>query len=153
MRLNEIKKVGFYTDNPKKRETIFEVIKNTDKVWLKEEPECKLLIDTWSYDYTDDNNKIYRCDGTLREPRFAEPIEVFEIKDMEYEIYGNSGGCMKEKKKTYKEKYLSLLDGDKGTLEHLKKILPMIEYNMVAYDFLKKVIEDMEKDIEHKEKK
>lgn len=40
-----------------------------------------------------------------------------------------------------------LLDGDKGTLEHLKKILPMIEYNRVAYDYLKKVIEDMEKDI------
>ena len=148
MKLNEIKKVGIYTDDLRKRETIFEVIKNTDEVWLKEEPECKLLIDTWSYDYTDDNdNKHYQCDGTLREPRFAEPTEVFEIRDIEYEVYGNSGGCMKEKKKTYKEKYLSLLNGDKGTLEHLKKILPMIEYNRVAYDYLKKVIEDMEKDI------
>ena len=40
-----------------------------------------------------------------------------------------------------------LLNGDKGTLEHLKKILPMIEYNRVAYDYLKKIIEDMEEDI------
>ena len=148
MKLNERKKVGFYTDDLKKRETIFEVIKNTDSVWLKEEPECKLLIDTWSYEYTDDNdNKHYQCDGTLVEPRFSEQIEVFEIKDMQYEVYGNSGARMMEKTKTYKEKYLSMLDGDKGTLEHLKKILPMIEYNRVAYDYLEKVIEDMEKDI------
>lgn len=54
---------------------------------------------------------------------------------------------MREKTKTYKEKYLSLLDGDKGTLEHLKKILPMIEYNRVAYDYLEKVIKDMKKGI------
>lgn len=148
MQLNEIKKVGFYTDDLEKMETIFEVIENTDSVWLKEEPECKLLIDTWSYDYTDDNdNKHYQCDGTLVQPSFAEQIEVFEIEDMKYEVYGNSGACMREKRKTYKEKYLSLLDGDKGTLEHLKKILPMIEDNGVAYDYLEKVIKDIEKDI------
>lgn len=46
------------------------------------------------------------------------------------------------------EKWRTLIDGDKGTLEHLKKILPMIEHNRVAYDYLEKVIEDMEKDIE-----
>lgn len=45
------------------------------------------------------------------------------------------------------EKWRTLIDGDKGTLEHLKKILPMIEYNRVAYDYLEKVIEDMENDI------
>lgn len=146
MKLNEIKKVGFYTDDLQTRETIFEVIENTDSVWLKDEPECKLLIDTWSYDYTDDNDiKHYQCDGTLIQPRFAEQIDVFEIKDMKYEVYGNSGGCMKEKTKTYKEKYLSLLDSDQGTLEHLKKILPIIEHNKVAYEHLEKVIEDMEK--------
>lgn len=152
MKLNEIKKVGFYTDDLQKRETIFEVIENTDSVWLKEEPECKLLIDTWSYDYTDDNDtKHYQCDGTLREPRFAEQIEVFEIKDMKYEVYGNSGACMREKRKTYKENYFSLLDGDKGTLEHLKNILPMIEFNIVAYDYLSKVIDDMEKSLKEYE--
>lgn len=53
-------------------------------------------------------------------------------------------------KKTYKEKYLSLLYEDEGTLEHLKKILPMIEYNRVAYDYLEKIIEDMEKDVKEK---
>lgn len=40
-----------------------------------------------------------------------------------------------------------MIDGDKATIHHLKKILPMIEYNKVAYDYLKQVIEDMEKDI------
>ena len=46
------------------------------------------------------------------------------------------------------DKWKQMIDGDKATIHHLKKILPMIEYNKVAYDYLKQVIEDMEKEIE-----
>ncbi len=45
--------------------------------------------------------------------------------------------------KTLKE----LIEADKNTLDSLKNILPMIEQNRVAYDYLEKVIHDMEKDI------
>ena len=54
MKLNEITETGYYTcELDAERETIFEVIKNTDEVWLKEAPEQTLLIDEWTYEYTD----------------------------------------------------------------------------------------------------
>ena len=38
-----------------------------------------------------------------------------------------------------------LFKGDKETIESLKKVLPMIEFNKVAYDYLDKIIKDFEK--------
>ena len=87
MKLNEITETGFYTgelDN--KREIIYEVINNTDEEWLKETPEQKLLIDEWTYEYTDeDNRKHYEIyGGNLVAVVNAEPIDVIKITDTKY---------------------------------------------------------------------
>lgn len=87
MKLNEITEIGFYTgelDN--KREIIYEVIENTDEEWLKEIPEQKLLIDEWTYEYTDeDNRKHYEIyGGNLVAVVNAEPIDVIKITDTKY---------------------------------------------------------------------
>ena len=37
---------------------------------------------------------------------------------------------------------------DKEIVESLKKVLPMIEFNQVAYDYLDKIIKDFEKGLE-----
>ena len=95
MKLNEIKNTCFYTNNLKKRETIYEVFKRRMPNGSKKE----VLVDTWNYTYTSyDGRKHYECKGPSIEPRFLDPIRVFEIKDIEYEIYGNYHDCMVEKK-------------------------------------------------------
>ena len=50
-------------------------------------------------------------------------------------------------KNTFKELILK----DRNTLESLKNVLPMIEQNRVAYDYLEKIIYDMEKDLKELE--
>lgn len=138
MKLNEVKKVGFYTTNLAKRETLYEVIKDKEI----------LLIDTWTYDYTDaDDRKHYECDGSMYSVEFADEIEVFEVKDTNYNVSGSSGSHLTESKPTYKEKFNMLLKGDKETIKDLEKILPMIEFNTVAYDYLGKVIKDFKEDL------
>lgn len=152
MKLNKITKKGFYTTDLKKREIIYEVLENTDENWVKDEPEDILLVDEWSYSHTDtDDIKHYKCDGCMYGVQNADNIEVEEITDTKYTIYGNSGALMCENKMTYKEKFNTLLKGDKETIRHLKILLPMIEFNKIAYDYLDKIIKDFEKDIEEQE--
>lgn len=107
MKLNEIKEAGFYTTDLKDRKVIYEVLENTDEVWLKEEPDETLLIDEWTYVYDDNNDrKVYECmGGNLTPVKFAEPIKVIKITDTKYSTpYGNSGAFMHEEKPTYKER-------------------------------------------------
>ena len=63
MKLNEVTEPGFYVGElDTKREIVFEVIKNTDEEWLKETPEQTLLIDEWTYEYTDEEvEKIFKA--------------------------------------------------------------------------------------------
>ena len=87
MKLNEITETGYYTcELDTERETIFEVIKNTDEVWLKEAPEQTLLIDEWTYEYTDeDDRKHYEIyGGNLVSVVNAEPFDVVKITDTKY---------------------------------------------------------------------
>lgn len=87
MKLNEVTETGFYTGElDTERETIFEVIKNTDEVWLKETPEQTLLIDEWTYEYTDeDGRKHYEIyGGNLIAVVNAEPFDVVKITDTKY---------------------------------------------------------------------
>ena len=87
MKLNEITETGYYTcELDTERETIFEVIKNTDEVWLKEAPEQTLLIDEWTYKYTDeDGRKHYEIyGGNLVSVVNAEPFDVAKITDTKY---------------------------------------------------------------------
>ena len=142
MQLNEVTKIGFYTaDN--QRMVVYEVLENTDDT-LSDEP---LLVDEWNYEYTDDNGiRHYEADGCMRNVQnYADNIEVEEITDTSYTIYGNSGALMCENKPTYKEKFNTLLKGDKETIISLKRVLPMVEFNKVAYDYLDKIIKDFEK--------
>ena len=87
MKLNEITETGYYTcELDTERETIFEVIENTDEVWLKEAPEQTLLIDEWTYEYTDeDGRKHYEIyGGNLVSVVNAEPFDVAKITDTKY---------------------------------------------------------------------
>lgn len=149
MKLNEVTKTGFYTaDN--QRMVVYEVLENTDDTLLDE----PLLVDEWTYEYTDDNGiRYYEADGYVRKVQnYADDIEVEEITDTSYIIYGNSGALMRENKSTYKEKFNTLLKGDKETIISLKRVLPMIEFNKVAYDYLDKIIKDFEKGLKDVEK-
>ena len=148
MKLNEITETGYYTTDLKKREIIYEVLENDDENWLTGEPNDKLLVDEWNYLCTDDNDiKHYNCDGCMYAVQNADEIEVKKITDTKYTVYGSSGSSMCEDKPTYKEKFNELLKGDKETIKHLKFLLPMIEFNQVAYGYLEKIIKDFERDI------
>ena len=106
MKLREIKEVGFYIEvNDTDRKTIYEVIENTDEDWLKEDPEATLLIDTWLYDYTDENDRaIYFADGNLLSVYLDESnIDVVKIEDTKYKVFGKYGLLLIEDKPTYKE--------------------------------------------------
>lgn len=104
--LNEITETGFYcVIDDKEKEIIFEVINNTDDVWLKESPEDKYLIDEWLYNYTDyDDRKVYGTSGNLISVRTASPCEVYKLKS-KYKMYGQSGQYLIEDKPTYKEQF------------------------------------------------
>lgn len=106
MKLREIKEVGFYRKvNDIDRKTIYEVIENTDEDWLKEDPEATLLIDTWLYDYTDENDRaIYFTDGNLLSVYFDESnIDVVKIEDTKYKVFGKYGLLLIEDKPTYEK--------------------------------------------------
>lgn len=103
MKLNEVTETGYYTcELDTERETIFEVIKNTDEVWLKETPEQTLLIDEWTYEYTDeDGRKHYEIyGGNLVSVVNAEPFDVVKITDTKYIISGKMGTHLMEDKPT-----------------------------------------------------
>jgi hypothetical protein len=68
---------------------------------------CK---ERWMYQYTDaDDRKVYECDGLLYKIGYDYPdLEVEKVTDVEYDIIGNAGTTLVEKKPTYKERYLEL---------------------------------------------
>ena len=123
MKLNEITETGYYTcELDTERETIFEVIKNTDEVWLKEAPEQTLLIDEWTYEYTDeDGRKHYEIyGGNLVSVVNAEPFDVVKITDTKYIISGKMGTHLMEDKPTRLEIAEQQLDQLKAENELLK---------------------------------
>ena len=106
LQLKDIKEIGFYCGvNDKDRDVIFEIIKNTDEVWLKENPDATLLIDEWIYDYTDnDDRRVYGVSGNLTALCHEKSTcQVVKITDTAYKIYGNLGQYLIEDKPTYKE--------------------------------------------------
>ena len=120
--IKEITECGFYcSEDDTERLYIYEVIKNTDEEWLKENPEATLLIDEWIYDYTDyDDRKVYATSGNLIAVcNDSSNCKVHKIEDTKYEIYGNCGQFLVEDKPTYKEQ----LARKEQECEELNKII------------------------------
>lgn len=67
MKIKDIEEVGYYCQvDDIERLVIYEIIENTDQEWLEEDCQATLLIDTWIYDYKDENDRsIYCADGNL----------------------------------------------------------------------------------------
>lgn len=109
MKLNEVKEIGFYRAIKDKRpDYIFEVIKNTDKEWLKENPKAILLVDGWGYEYTDDDDRRhYETFGNLMQVQNADKIEVEKMTE-NFVISGLAGNHLTEDKPTYKEKCIKI---------------------------------------------
>lgn len=122
MKLNQIKETGFYKAvNDTTPEYIYEVIDNTDEEWLKEEPEAKLLIDDWGYEYTDnDERRHYETFGNLIQVKYADDIEVEKMPE-NFLISGNCGTHLTEDKLTYKQKYNNIINQIKEMCEQAIK--------------------------------
>ena len=144
MKLNEITETGYYTcELDTERETIFEVIKNTDEVWLKEAPEQTLLIDEWTYKYTDeDGRKHYEIyGGNLVSVVNAEPFDVVKITDTKYTMDVSdptiaskcNGTSMMEDKPTRLEIAEQQLNKLKEKNEKLEQTLTEIEPVLELY--------------------
>lgn len=122
MKLNQIKETGFYKAvNDATPEYIYEVIDNTDEEWLKENPEAKLLIDEWGYEYTDnDERRHYETFGNLIQVRYADDIEVEKMPE-NFLISGDCGTHLTEDKLTYKQKYNNIINQIKEMCEQAIK--------------------------------
>ena len=157
MKLNEITETGYYTcELDTERETIFEVIKNTDEVWLKEAPEQTLLIDEWTYEYTDeDGRKHYEIyGGNLVSVVNAEPFDVVKITDTKYTMDVSdptiaskcNGTSMMEDKPTRLEIAEHQLDQLKKSNEELQKenekLKNQLKVKEQECDELKKIINE-----------
>lgn len=120
MKLNKVKETGFYKSvKDEKPDYIFEVIKNTDKKWLKDNPQATLLIDEWGYEYTDDDDRRhYETFGSLTSIQNADEIEVEKMIE-NFIVSGQAGNHLTEDKLTYKEKFIML----KQALEEIKKLI------------------------------
>lgn len=131
MKLNEVKEIGFYKAIKDERpDYIFEVIKNTDKEWLKDNPNAIFLVDEWGYEYTDDDDRRhYETFGSLMQVQNADEIEVEKMKE-NFVMSGTVGNHLTEDKLTYKEKYLKI----KNQIKEIKKILLILENNLPLLD-------------------
>lgn len=137
MKLNEITKTGFYcVVDDTERSYIFEVLNNTDKNWLKENPKATLLIDEWIYDYTDyDDRKVYSTSGNLVSLCFeTSNAQVYRIEDTKYKIYGNAGLYLIEDKPTYKELFQAEREKVKELKEENKKFKQFVASQMFYTD-------------------
>ena len=168
MKLNEITETGYYTcELDTERETIFEVIKNTDEDWLKEAPEQTLLIDEWTYEYTDeDDRKHYEIyGGNLVSVVNAEPFDVVKITDTKYIISGKMGTHLMEDKPTrleiaehqlkHKEqeceklkKEVSLLKESNSKLQQIEDANSLEKYYLQQLNQLKQINEELQKENE-----
>lgn len=99
MKVKDITETGFYTISEyvdTENEQIFEVIKNTDEEWVKENPDAKLLVDTWYFDYKDGETKIFQADGTLQVLYLDLSNIDVEKTNRRFEVFGNMGAFLKE---------------------------------------------------------
>lgn len=131
MKLSEIKEIGYYCQvGDTERSNIYEVIKNTDKEWLKEDPKATLLIDTWIYEYKDENDRsVYFADGNLLSVYLdTSTIDVVKIENINYKVFGEYGHYLIEDKPTYKEQLQTAQAHIKKLEEEIKNLKEEIDY-------------------------
>ena len=68
-------KTGFYY-NPNESGIVYEILKNNDATWVQEEPDIKLLVDTWELINIKGNQLIYKTNGNLV------PLEDFNTNNL-----------------------------------------------------------------------
>lgn len=131
MQINEIKEVGYYCQvGDTEPLGIYEVIKNTDEEWLKNNPKDIFLIDEWIYKYKDhDDRKVYITSGTLINPNIVSySIEVEKINNTKYKLLENDAIFLIEDKPTYKEQLEMSQARVKELEEEIKNLKEEIDY-------------------------
>lgn len=95
MKVKDIKEYGFYimlAYKDTKDEIIYQVHENTDKEWLKDDPDAKIVIDKWYFDHEENGKKVYQTSGGI----YALGLDLAEIEvekiDKQFETFG-TGGC------------------------------------------------------------
>lgn len=106
MKIKDITETGFYimlAYKDTEDEIIYEALENTDKEWLKDNPDEKIVIDEWYFDHEENGKKVYQTSGGI----YALGLDLAEIEvekvDGRYEIYGPSGAFLKELPTTLKK--------------------------------------------------
>ena len=99
MKIKDIIETGFYVfpslENTED-EVIFEVIKNTDEAWVKEEPKATLLVDEWCFDSIDEGHRIYQTSGNLQTLYLDLANCDVEKTNRRFKVFGNMGAFLKE---------------------------------------------------------
>lgn len=111
MKIKDIIEVGFYKEKSDSRPNyIFEVLRNTDKIWLEEDPRATLLVDRWIYDFTDsDDRRHYVADGSLTTVYLDMSDCELEKVTENFKVQGDYGTELVEDIPTYKQRYRDLL--------------------------------------------
>ena len=92
MFLKDVKEPGFYIDKGNNK-LLYEVLENKDVTWLEDDPDAKLVFDTWEFVYIEDDGRLrYECfDGILQNILYAnDDVEVIK-SEHEYKMWGSSG--------------------------------------------------------------
>ena len=82
--------VGFYY-NPNESGIVYEVLQNTDNTWIQEEPDTKLLVDTWELINIKGDQLIYKTEGNLVPLKDFKNNDLKELKFKTKKITGNMG--------------------------------------------------------------
>ena len=99
MKVKDITETGFYVLPQLEGtvdEVIFEVIENSDDDWVKSDPNAKLLVDEWCFDYEENGKRVYQTSGNLQ-VLFLDLADLdVEKTDIKFKIFGNMGAFLKE---------------------------------------------------------
>jgi len=95
MKVKDIKEYGFYimlAYKDTEDEIIYQAHENTDKEWLKDDPDAKIVIDKWYFDHEENGKKVYQTSGGI----YALGLDLAEIEvekiAKQFETF-DTGGC------------------------------------------------------------
>lgn len=109
MKLIDVTEEGYYKPIAQDSHILYRVSKNTDKVWLKENPNDTLLVDTWLYTSSDPGGKsCYIRQGDIHPITAEQPIEVEKVRQ-KYQVAGIRGEALFELQPTYKDRLEDLI--------------------------------------------